>query len=189
MRIRKYIQKKNRPVWIEYPWMYEPYATCRLPGEITDFAIATAHGSRHVRCKSEDAAAVGSQVSRSVTSSYWAQGVTVKSPVRGFPFWGRTPNPRNWLVPVSLPLWTLTRGATYIYMCVCQIYMSQWDVQSDDILSGFGYCSDLFRAIFQCLPFLVAAFFLSHFVPGTIPDLPCNPRHSNSRERPHPPSP
>ena len=32
-------------------------------------------------------------------------------------------------------------------------------------------------------------FFLSHFVPGTIPDLPCNPRHSNSRERPHPPSP
>ena len=119
MRIRKYIQKKNRPVWIEYPWMYEPYATCRLPGEITDFAIATAHGSRHVRCKSEDAAAVGSQVSRSVTSSYWAQGVTVKSPVRGFPFWGRTPNPRNWLVPVSLPLWTLTRGATYIYIYVC----------------------------------------------------------------------
>ena len=40
------------------------------------------------RCKSEDAAAVGSQVSRSVTSSYWTQGVTVKSPVRGFPFLG-----------------------------------------------------------------------------------------------------
>ena len=30
---------------------------------------------------------------------------------------------------------------------------------------------------------------LGHFVPGTIPDLPCNPRHSKSRERPHPPSP
>jgi len=121
-----------------------------------------------------------------------AQGVTVKSPCKGrFSFWGRNPKSKK-LVGTGFPyLCGLLPGEPhiYIYMCVCQIYMSQWDVQSGDILSGFGYCSDLFRAIFQCLPFLVAAFFLSHFVPGTIPDLPCNPRHSNSRERPHPPSP
>ena len=87
-----------------------------VPGDLR-LAIATAPLAQVPRgAKSEDAA-VGSTVSRSA-ASYRAQGVMVGALLRGLVlFWGG-PQIYERLRLVSLPLWTLTWGATYVCVCV-----------------------------------------------------------------------
>ena len=87
--------------------------------ETRDFAIATAHGSRHVRCKSEDAAAVGSTGIEKCNKFIRAQGVTVKSPCKGrFSFWGRNPKSKK-LVGTGFPyLCGLLPGEPHIHIYI-----------------------------------------------------------------------
>ena len=87
--------------------------------ETRDFAIATAHGSRHVRCKSEDAAAVGSTGIEKCNKFIRAQGVTVKSPFKGrFSFWGRNPKSKK-LVGTGFPTFVDSYPGSHIYMYIC----------------------------------------------------------------------
>ena len=92
--------------------------------ETRDFAIATAHGSRHVRCKSEDAAAVGSTGIEKCNKFIRAQGVTVKSPFKGrFSFWGRNPKSKK-LVGTGFPTFVDSYPGSHIYMYICiYVYM------------------------------------------------------------------
>ena len=86
--------------------------------ETRDFAIATAHGSRHVRCKSEDAAAVGSTGIEKCNKFIRAQGVTVKSPFKGrFSFWGRNPKSKK-LVGTGFPTFVDSYPGSHMYIYI-----------------------------------------------------------------------
>ena len=94
--------------------------------ETRDFAIATAHGSRHARCKSEDAAAVGSTGIEKCNKFIRAQGVTVKSPFKGrFSFWGRNPKSKK-LVGTGFPTFVDSYPGSHIGSGARRAHVTSW---------------------------------------------------------------